>query len=284
MAEAVLNTPKKRRFNFRGSLCMPFAVFMFLFVLIPLGLILYYAFTTPNGTFTVQNWIDVFKTQKHWKVIGDTFFIAGMTTLLCILIGYPIAFILSNKKFNKNKVMVYIFLMPMWINFVVRTLGLKALINGLYTPFFKTQLTADHPYIGIIIGMVYDYLPFAILPLYNQMLKMDKNQIEAASDLGANQFVVFLKVIIPMTIPGIVSAVMMTFMPTMSSYVIVYHMSNGKMSNIGTLIETYFNSSGTNGYNLGSVLSLVMLMIIGISLLIEKALDKRGESKKEGLW
>ena len=284
MAEAVLNTPKKRRFNFRGSLCMPFAVFMFLFVLIPLGLILYYAFTTPNGTFTVQNWIDVFKTQKHWKVIGDTFFIAGMTTLLCILIGYPIAFILSNKKFNKNKVMVYIFLMPMWINFVVRTLGLKALINGLYTPFFKTQLTADHPYIGIIIGMVYDYLPFAILPLYNQMLKMDKNQIEAASDLGANPFVVFLKVIIPMTIPGIVSAVMMTFMPTMSSYVIVYHMSNGKMSNIGTLIETYFNSSGTNGYNLGSVLSLVMLMIIGISLLIEKALDKRGESKKEGLW
>ena len=131
--------------------------------------------------------------------------------------------------------------------------------------------------------MVYDYLPFAILPLYNQMLKMDKNQIEAAADLGANPVQVFIKTIIPMTIPGIVSACMMTFMPTMSSYVIAYHMSNGKTSIIGSLIEFYINS-GVEGYNSGSVLSLVMLFIIGITLVVEKITDRKDDTRKEGIW
>ena len=112
----------------------------------------------------------------------------------------------------------------MWINFVIRTIGLKALVNGLSKWMFGFDLTATYPDIAIVIGMVYDYLPFAILPLYNQMLKMDKNQIEAAADLGANPVQVFIKTIIPMTIPGIVSACTMTFMPTMSSYVIANKM------------------------------------------------------------
>ena len=274
---------KRFRFNFRGSLCMPFVLFMILFVLIPLGLIFFYAFTNADGQFSLHNWKDIFTSPEKWKVIGVTFIVAILTTVCCILIAYPIAFILSNSKLNKNKVLVYMFLLPMWVNFVVRTMGLKDLLNGLTTNLFGFQLTANYPLLGIIIGMVYDYLPFAILPLYNQMLKMDKNQIEAAADLGANPAQVFTKTIIPMTIPGIVSACMMTFMPTMSSYVIAYHMSNGKTSIIGSLIEFYINS-GVEGYNSGSVLSLVMLFIIGITLIVEKLSDRKDDSRKGGIW
>ena len=263
---------------------MPYVVFMVLFVLIPLGLIIFYAFTDASGRFSLTNWGEIFTSPEKWKTIGITFIIALVTTIVCILVAYPIAFILSNSKLNKNKVLVYIFLLPMWVNFVIRTLGLKDLINWTSNLIFGSQLTSSHPLLAIIIGMVYDYLPFAILPLYNQMLKMDKNQIEAAYDLGANSFRVFYKVIIPMTVPGIVSACMMTFMPTMSSYVIAYHMSNGKTPIIGTLIEFYVNS-GSNGYNTGSVLSLVMLFIIGVSIVIEKMLDnKKEDTKKGGIW
>ena len=277
---------KQRRFNFRGSLCMPYALFMVLFVVFPLFLIVYYAFTDGNGEFTFGNWGTVFSNLTNWKVIGQTVLIASITTLVCILIAYPVAYLLSNKKYNKNKVLVYIFLLPMWINFVIRTVGLKALINGLSKSILGVDLTATYPYLSIVIGMVYDYLPFAILPLYNQMLKMDKNQIEAAADLGANPFRVFYKVIIPMTVPGIVSACMMTFMPTMSSYVIANKMSENNVRIIGNLIEQQFGSNTSAISNhIGSTLSLVMLVIIGITLLAEKAFSNKEETKKKGgIW
>ena len=274
---------RRHRFNFRGSLNIPFVVFMVFFVIIPLFLILFYAFTDVEGHFSLRNWADIFSSGEKWKTIGTTFFVAFATTAICLLIAYPVAFILSNKKFNKNKVLVYVFLLPMWVNFVVRTMALKDMLNVSFMKIFNTQLTASYPLLGTIIGMVYDYLPFAILPLYNQMLKMDKNQIEAAADLGANPARVFFKVIVPMTVPGIISAATMTFMPTMSSYVIAYHMSNAKVPIIGTLIEFYFNT-GTGGYNSGAVLSLVMLIIIGVSLVAEKLADRKDDSRKAGIW
>ena len=283
MSEAVLK--QRKRFNFRGSLCIPYGVFMALFVIFPLLLILYYAFTDASGHFSLSNWGTVFSSKENWKVIGATFLIAGVTTIVCILIAYPIAYLLSNKKYNKNKVLVYIFLLPMWINFVIRTIGLKALVNAFFKVFIGADLTATYPYVAIIIGMVYDYLPFAILPLYNQMLKMDKNQIEAAADLGANPFQVFVKTIIPMTIPGIVSACMMTFMPTMSSYVIANKMSENSTKIIGNIIEFWFGQSTSPISNhVGSALSLVMLLIIGVSLLIEKSLTGKEDTKKGGIW
>ena len=287
MSEMVLNQTQKprKRFNFRGSLCIPYGVFMALFVIFPLLLIFYYAFTDAKGNFSFSNWGTVFSSPENWRVIGATFMIAAITTIICILIAYPIAFILSNKKYNKNKVLVYIFLLPMWINFVIRTIGLKALVNAFFKLFIGVDLTASYPYVAIIIGMVYDYLPFAILPLYNQMLKMDKNQIEAAADLGANPFQVFVKTIIPMTIPGIVSACMMTFMPTMSSYVIANKMSENTTKIIGNIIEFWFGQSTSAISNhVGSALSLVMLLIIGVSLLIEKSLTGKEDSKKGGIW
>ncbi len=276
---------RRHRFNFRGSLCMPYAVFMFLFVVFPLFLVVAYAFTDANWHFSLSNWATVFTEGANWKVIGVTFIIAMITTVICILIAYPIALILSNKKYNKNKVLVYIFLIPMWINFVIRTIGLKALINGLSQAIGGFDLTASAPYVAIVIGMVYDYLPFAILPLYNQMIKMDTKQIEAAADLGANPFVTFWKVIIPMTVPGIISAIMMTFMPTMSSYVIANKMSENNVQIIGNMIEHEFLSSTSEISNhVGSTLSLVMLAIIGISLLIEKLFTNKDDARKAGIW
>ena len=278
----------RKRFNFRGSLCMPFGVFMALFVVFPLFLVLYFAFTTVEGNLTFDNWTTVFADGQNWKVIGTTFIIAGITTVICLLIAYPIAYLLANKKYNKNVILVYIFLLPMWINFVIRTIGLKALVNGLTSAVLGYDITATHPIIAIIIGMVYDYLPFAILPLYNQMLKMDKNQIEAAADLGANPFQVFVKTIIPMTIPGIISACMMTFMPTMSSFVIANKMSENTTLIIGNLIQLWFVDSGSDASkHVGSVLSLIMLMIIGLSLIAEKAINKKNEEtlqRKVGVW
>ena len=283
MAEAVAR--KTRRFNFRGSLVIPYGVFMALFVVFPLLLIFYFAFTDAKGNFTLNNWSTIFSEPSNWKVIGLTFLIAGITTLICLLIAYPIAYLLSNKKYNKNAVLVYIFLLPMWINFVIRTIGLKALVNGMSQAIINVDLTATYPYVAIVIGMVYDYLPFAILPLYNQMLKMDKNQIEAAADLGANPAQVFVKNIIPMTIPGIVSACMMTFMPTMSSYVIANKMSENNVQITGNLIEQWFgpNVSAISNH-VGSTLSLVMLAIIGITLVIEKTVTRKDDSRKGGIW
>ena len=283
MAEAVAR--KTRRFNFRGSLVIPYGVFMALFVVFPLLLIFYFAFTDAKGNFTLNNWSTIFSEPSNWKVIGLTFLIAGITTLICLLIAYPIAYLLSNKKYNKNAVLVYIFLLPMWINFVIRTIGLKALVNGMSQAIINVDLTATYPYVAIVIGMVYDYLPFAILPLYNQMLKMDKNQIEAAADLGANPAQVFVKNIIPMTIPGSVSACMMTFMPTMSSYVIANKMSENNVQITGNLIEQWFgpNVSAISNH-VGSTLSLVMLAIIGITLVIEKTVTRKDDSRKGGIW
>ena len=285
MAEAVVNR-KRFRFNFRGSLCMPYGVFLVLFVILPLLVVVYYAFSDKNGAFPYfGNWVEFFKDNTVWGVIGFTLAISAITTVLCILIAYPIAYLLANSKFNKNRVLVYIFLIPMWINFVVRTVGLKAIVNFIATRVLGQDLTVLYPPAAIVIGMVYDYLPFAILPLYNQMLKMDKNQIEAAADLGANPIRVFYKVIIPMTIPGIVSACMMTFMPTMSSYVIASKMSEGETQIIGSLIAGYFienSSPGSN--NVGSAVALFLLIAIGISILIEKLFSDKDDSRKVGIW
>ena len=275
----------RKKSNFRASLCIPYLVFMILFVIVPLVLIVVFAFSDENNHFTFSNWGTVFANPDNWKIIGMSFVVAAATTVVCLLIAYPIAYILANKKFNKNKVLVYIFLLPMWINFVIRTIGLKELTNGITRGLFGWDITSQHPYVAIVLGMVYDYLPFAILPLYNQMLKLDKSQIEAAADLGANPTQVFIKSIIPQTIPGIISACTMTFMPTMSSYVIADKMSENSKSIIGNLIQDFFiRRTDATSNNVGSVLSLVMLIIVGLTLLIEKAITKKPAERKGNLW
>ena len=255
----------------RKLFSIPYGVFLVLFIIFPILLIFYYAFTTKDGHFTLENFASLFsggQATSTFKVIGTSLGVAALTTVICIIIAYPIAYILANSKFNKNKVFVYLFLLPMWINFVIRTIATKQMLD------FIGLDSKMYPWICSIIGMVYNYLPFTILPLYNTMLKLDKSQIEAAADLGANPVHVFFKTIVPMTVPGIVSAATMTFMPTMSSYVITDALSDRTIQLIGKQIEAKFM---LGQLNVGSVYAIIMLVLIGASVIIENIFaEKKG--------
>ena len=207
------------------------------------------------------------------NVLIVSLFIALITTLICLLIGFPLAYFLADKKVNRNAVLITLFIAPMWINFVLRTGATRDLltwmgING-----------GTHPYLATIIGMVQNYLPFVILPLYTTMTKLDKSQVEAARDLGANPGQVFFKNIIPQAVPGIVSACLMTFMPTMSSYVISDTLSEGKITLFGNYIELEFTNKAWND---GSFMALVMLVLIAITMVISQRFSK--DEKDGGAW
>ena len=267
-----------RHMNFKASLCIPYALFMILFILAPILLILFYAFTNQNGQFTFENIQTIFSNSSNFKVIGMSIIVGILNTIVCLLIGYPIAYFLASSKYNKNKILVYLFLIPMWINFVIRTIATRDMLSWIGIS------SENHALLSTVIGMVYNYLPFAILPLYNQMLKLDQSQIEAAKDLGANTPQVFFKTILPMTIPGIISAILMTFMPTMSSYVIADKLGGGKVTLIGNLIANQFSSTAQNSYNVGSVLAIIMLLMIGITTLISTIANDKKPVKRGGLF
>ena len=267
---------RNKKFRFRRSqLSIPYALFLILFVLLPLILILYYAFTDANGQFCYfDNFVNFFADNSKLSTLIISIVIGAINTIICLLIGYPIAYLLANKKYNKSKIMILLFIMPMWINFVLRTAATRDLLGAL-------GITGGNmPYLAVMIGMVYNYLPFTILPLYTTMLKMDKSVIEASSDLGARPFKQFTKAIIPMSMPGIVSAATMVFMPTMSSYVIADVLGERKIRLLGNLIELSFNHSMWNN---GSTISVIMLVILGISILCTKNV-KSEDNTRGGIW
>lgn len=267
----------------RKYLSIPYIVFLVLFILVPIGIVMFYAFTyeytdSVTGAKYIkasgEAFLNFFTSWSKWNVLFVSLFIATATTLLCLLIGFPLAYFLADKKVNKNAVLVTLFIAPMWINFVLRTGATRDLltwmgING-----------GNHPYFATLVGMVQNYLPFVILPLYTTMTKLDKSQIEAARDLGANPTQVFIKNIIPQAVPGIVSACLMTFMPTMSSYVISDTLSEGKITLFGNYIELEFTNKAWHD---GSFMALVMLVLIAITMLISQKFSKEGK-KEGGSW
>ena len=267
----------------RKYLSIPYIVFLILFILVPIGIVIFYAFTYEyTDVATGEKYIrasfealtNFFTSWSKWNVLFVSLFIATITTLLCLLIGFPLAYFLADKKVNKNAVLVTLFIAPMWINFVLRTGATRDLltwmgING-----------GNHPYFATLVGMVQNYLPFVVLPLYTTMTKLDKSQIEAARDLGANPTQVFFKNIIPQAVPGIVSACLMTFMPTMSSYVISDTLSEGKITLFGNYIELEFTNKAWHD---GSFMALVMLILIAITMLISQRFSKEGK-KEGGSW
>lgn len=274
-------TKAKRFFSFkRKYLAIPYSVFMALFVIIPILIILVYAFTgsTEDGTiyFSFDALSSFFTSPTKINILVVSLFIGMLNTIICLLVGYPVAYLLANSKVNTNKILVLLFIMPMWINFVLRTGATRDVlswmgING-----------GNHPYLATMIGMVYNYLPFTILPLYTTMIKLDKSQLEAASDLGANPAEVFIHSVIPQSVPGIVSAAEMVFMPTISSYVISDTLSEGKITLFGNIIYLNFSQSQ---WNEGSFMAFIMLLLVGISMLISRKFDK-GEQRVRGggLW
>lgn len=264
----------------RKYLAIPYLVFLLLFVLIPILIILVYAFTKTNEAgqlvFSFDSLVEFFSSPTKLNVLVVSLFIGVINTALCLVVGYPIAYLLADKKVNKNYVMVMLFIMPMWINFVLRT---GATRDVLYAWGIKG---GEHPYLATLIGLFYNYLPFTILPLYTTMIKLDKSQIEAARDLGCNPARTFLHSILPQSVPGIVSAAEMVLMPTMSSYVISDTLSEGKLTLFGNSIANSFNNSMWND---GSFMAMVMLVIIFVTMFITNRFGKNKDEQQRGrIW
>ena len=242
-------------FNKRANWAIPYAIFLALFVALPLVLIVIYAFRGADGGFSLENFTKFVTQPEAINTFIYSIGIALITTILCILLGYPAAWILSNKQLNRSEVMVVLFILPMWINILVRTLATVALFDFLKFPLGEGAL---------IFGMVYNFLPFMIYPIYNTLQKMDHSLIEAAEDLGATPSEVFRKVTIPLSMPGVMSGIMMVFMPTISTFAIAELLTMNNVKLFGTTIQENIN----NGmWEYGAALSLIMLVIIGITSL-----------------
>lgn len=251
----------------RKNWTIPYVLFLAFFVVIPLVLIVYYAFTNDEGMFTFANFR---KFMIHPEAINTFVYSVGIaliTTLLCLLLGYPAAWILSQTRFNTSRTMVVLFILPMWVNILIRTLATVALFDFLDFPLGEGAL---------IFGMVYNFLPFMIYPIYNTLQKMDHSLIEAAQDLGANPLQVFVKAVFPLSMPGVMSGIMMVFMPTISTFAIAELLTMNNIKLFGTTIQENIN----NGmWNYGAALSLIMLLLIGITGLFS---NESGDSANEG--
>lgn len=241
----------------RKQLCIPYAVFLVLFVIIPLALIVYYAFTARDRSFSLDNFVWFFSTPSTIKNLLYSMLVGLLTTVICLLIGFPVAYVLSRIKSHRRTIFLLLFIMPMWINFVLRAMAMKELLNVM-------GIFGKYNYLSMIIGMVYDFLPFTILPIYSVLIKIDKSYEEAAADLGANKARVFCSVTLPLSMPGIMSGATMVFLPSMTCYVISDTFSNGKISIIGKMIEEWFGSN----WNYASTVALVLLVIMFLFNLI----------------
>ena len=246
----------------RSTWGLPYLIFLILFVVIPLGLILVYAFLDGSGHFTLSNIGKFFQDKDSLSTFALSIEIAIENTLICLLIAYPIAWILTNRKYNRSAVIIILFILPMWVNALMRTLASAELFTMLGMHLGKGTL---------LFGMVYDYLPFMIYPIYNILQKMDPSYGEAAEDLGATPWKVFWKVTVPLSKPGIISGVMMVFMPTVSTFAISEFLTNNKIKLFGTIIQEKIYASQ---WNYGAALALVMLVIIGITSFITEKDNK----------
>jgi spermidine/putrescine transport system permease protein len=255
-------------FGRRRNWTIPYILYLCFFVLLPTILIVWFAFTNDQGKFTLGNF------QKFWSqpVAMNTFIysiiIALITTFLCLLLGYPAAYIMSRMGTQRAKLLVMLFILPMWINFLIRTLATVALFDFLHLPLGEGAL---------IFGMVYNFLPFMIYPIYNILQKTNPNLIEAAQDLGANPRQVFFRTVLPLSIPGISSGIIMVFMPVISTFAIAELLTINNIKLFGTTLqENIYNGT----WNYGAALSLVMLLLVGITSLIQS--DGSTKAAEEG--
>ena len=257
-----------RRTFSRKTLGIPYAIFLLLFVAMPLLVLVYYAFTNGQGEFTVMNLVGFFTNPNTLGTLFYSFGVAIVTTVVCLLLAYPTAYILAISKWKSKTVILLLFVMPMWINFSLRITALKEILT-----FIEGNL-AYHPFLNTVIGMTYDFLPFMILPIYNSMARIKNDVIEAAKDLGASDAIILFKIIIPLTLSGIISGIIMVFVPALTSFVISDLLGGGKVLLIGNVIEQEF-MQGTN-WNLGSGLSVVLMIFVIASMALMNIFDKDG--------
>ena len=248
---------QKRTFS-RKYLGIPYALFLVCFVAAPLIVLFYYAFTNGEGAFTFRNLTGFFTDPNTLGTLFYSFGIALVTTVFCLLLAYPTAYILAYSRLKAKSVIVLIFIMPMWINFSLRITALKEILTWL-----EGNL-AYHPFLNTVLGMSYDFLPFMILPIYTTISRLDGALLEAARDLGAGERGAFLRVTLPLSLPGIMSGVAMVFLPAMTNYVVLDMLYNSTYI-MGSLIGSYFAAYDWHG---GSMIALILLGIICLFTLL----------------
>lgn len=254
------------KFNFEKKyFCIPYCIFLIIFIVLPIILIFIYAFFDFNGNFLLKYCWNFLISANNYIILLNSIFIAVQTSIICLLLGYPIAYFLAKKNIKYSIIIILLFVIPIWINFILRASVLRDLLSWLNIN------GGERPYLATIIGMVYNYLPFAILPLYTVMLKIDKKQIEAASDLGAKKYQIFIYNIIPQTLYGIVNVITIIFIPVLSSYVISDIFSEGKIILFGSELYILFSNEQ---WNLGSFLSVIILIITFLLVFITNKISK----------
>lgn len=270
----------------------PYLVWIVIFIVFPSFLVLLYSVTTKNSdgittiNFTLENFLNFFD-PMYLNILWDSMFLAAVSTIICLLLGYPAAYIISNANLSRRNTLLFLCILPMWMNMLLRTyawmtiLGNNGILNNLFSflglPKFNMLYTKG----ATVMGMVYNFLPFMILPIYTALSKMDVGLLEAADDLGANQYIKFRKIIVPLSMPGVISGIIMVFMPAVSTFIIPQLLGGNKNMMIGNLVEKLFILNGD--WNFGSAISIIMMIIILISM----SIMNRFEVDKEGgarLW
>lgn len=270
----------------------PYLLWIVIFIVFPSFLVLLYSVTTKesNGLTTIQFTFDNFKKffdPLYINILWDSMYLAAISTAICLLLGYPAAYIISKAHLSKRNTLLFLCILPMWMNMLLRTyawmtiLGNNGIINNMLSflglPTFNMLYTRG----ATVMGMVYNFLPFMILPVYTALSKMDTGILEAADDLGANKYVKFRKIILPLSMPGVISGIIMVFMPAVSTFIIPQLLGGNKSMMIGNLIEKLFILNGD--WNFGSSISIIMMIIILISMSVMNKfdVDKEGGAR---LW
>lgn len=265
------------------SMTYPYMVWITIMIVLPMLMIVMYAFTTKGNDvktiqFTVENFTRFFKDTIFLDVLKRSLKIAVVTTIFCVFLGYPAAYIIANAVGRKKIILILLITIPMWINMLVRTyawVGIlqdDGIINSILGFFHIPSIKLLHTDFAVILGMIYNFIPFMILQIYTALTKMDKSYLEAASDLGANRIQSFLKVTLPLSVPGVISGITLVFLPAVSSFFIPKLLGGGQYVLIGNVIESQFLTSGN--WNFGSAISLIMAVIIMLSMYITKKVDK----------
>lgn len=261
-------------------LSAPYLLWSVMFTIIPLCMVFYYGLTDKTGAFTLDNILAI-ATAEHFKALWQSLVLSFVSTLICLLLAYPLSMILCNMNVSQNSFIVLIFILPMWMNFLLRTLAWQTLlektgvINSILSYFHLPALKIINTPSAIVLGMVYNFLPFMVLPIYNTLVKIDKNVVNAARDLGANSLQTFLKIIFPLSVPGVISGITMVFVPALTTFVISKILGGSKILLIGNVIEQEFTQTGN--WHLGSGLSIVLMLFIIFNMIINTITDKDGE-------
>lgn len=271
---------RRSQLKSKKLLAGPYLFWSVSFVVIPLLMVFYYGLTDESGAFTLDNLAKT-TSPENLKALGMALLLSLISTVICLLLAYPLATILAEKNVNQSSFIVLIFILPMWMNFLLRTLAWQTLlektgvINNILTFLHLPSLNIINTPYAIVLGMVYNFLPFMVLPIYNVLVKIDPNVIFAARDLGANGFQTFIKVTFPLSLPGVISGITMVFVPALTTFVVSDLLGGGKILLIGNVIEQAFKQ-GSN-WNVGSGLSMVLMIFIIASMAIIAKYDKDGE-------